>query len=154
MASSTPNSLFTSTNSIVSSPSTPPSNNAILEEVTQSPSESFINSPLEEVLQNPVLTLLYCIWILQVVLIIFEILLLFTIISKIFYSYNFKFNWLDKIFTANKAQNIRALILKTFKFITFIRDYNIFMFVLFIIVISIFNLFFFSFFFFQWENMI
>ena len=148
-SSGTPNSPV-----IGSRPITPSNNNSNLEDVTQSPGESFINSPVEDILQNSVLTLLNCIGGLHIVLIFFEILLLFTIISKIFFSYNFKFNWLDNIFSANKANNIRTFILKSFKLISYIRDFNIFMFVLFIIVVSIFNLFFFSFFWFQWEHMI
>lgn len=104
----------------------------------------FINSSNEEILDNPVELLLYSIWVLQFIILILLIILLFTFISKIILSLDYKLNWLNKIFSFERSVQIRSFILKYFSILSKIREFNIIMLIIVSIVISLFSLYFFS----------
>ena len=103
-----------------------------------------INSSNEEILDNPVELLLYCIWVLQFVILIFLIVLLFTFISKLMLSLNYELNWLNKFLSAERSVQVRTMLLKYFSFVSKIREINIIVLIIVLIVISLFSLYFFS----------
>lgn len=77
-----------------------------------SPKNDFLNSPLEEIFNNPVELLLYSIWVLEFVILFFLIFLFFTFISKLLVSLDYLLNWLDKIFSKDNSIKIRYVVLK------------------------------------------
>lgn len=113
----------------------------------------FINSSNEEILNNPVELLLYSIWVLQFVILIFLIVLLITFISKLILSFNFEFNWLNKILSAERSVQVRNIILKYLNFVSKIRELNIIVLIIVLIIISLFSLYFFSVFLLNLEGM-
>ena len=106
--------------------------------------DGFINCPNEEIYDNPVELLLYCIWGLHIVLIVLLIMLLFTMLSKILLSLNYKLNWLDKIFSKEKSIQIRSVLLRIFNILSNIRNFNILMLIISLIVISLVNFYLYS----------
>ena len=118
-----------------------------------SPGAGFINSSNEEILNNPVELLLYSIWVLQFVILIFLIVLLITFISKLMFSLNYEFNWLNKIFSAERSVQVRTMLLKYFNFVSKIREINIIVLIIILIIVSLFSLYFFSVFLLNLEGM-
>jgi hypothetical protein len=118
-----------------------------------SPVDSFINSPTDDLLENPVNALLISILILLYSMLLLLVILLFTYFSKIIFSYNFKLNWLDKIFPKEKSIKIRSIILNFLKLFSGIRDFNIIMLIFSLIFIMCFAIYFFSVFYFNLEYM-
>lgn len=139
----------TSTNTI-----TGPSSNS---ELPDSPNTTFINSPNEENLisqlfsLNPVEAWIEGLLILNIVNLLFTIILLTTVISKLLLSLNYKLNWLNKILPESQSKKVKSFLLKTFAFFAKIREFNIIMIILSIIFISIFILYYFSLFYFNLE---
>ena len=121
--------------------------------VTGAGGGGFINSSDEEILNNPVELLLYSIWVLQFVILIFLIVLLITFISKLILSFNFEFNWLNKILSAERSVQVRNIILKYLNFVSKIRELNIIVLIIVLIIISLFSLYFFSVFLLNLEGM-
>ena len=130
---------------------TPLNSNSDLIYNIASPGSGFINSPNEDLHDNPVLYLLISIWGVHAVSIVLLVYLLLIIISKIILSLDYKLNWLDKI-TTNSVK-IRSIILKLLKIFSKIREYNMLMLVIFLIVISLCNLYLYSGFLFNLEFM-
>lgn len=118
-----------------------------------SPGNGFINSPNEEFFYNPVELLLYSIWVIDVVVLVFLFILLFTFISKLIFSLNYKLNWLDKIFSTERSNKIRIYILKLLKTLSTIREFNIIMLIITLIFLSLCSLYFYSVFCFNLEGM-
>lgn len=139
---------------LLNSPKTP-TNEIITTNETPSPGSGFINSPYEELINNPnpVEGLLNCIWVLHFIIIVFLVILLITIISKLIFSLDYQFNWLNQIFSKETSIKIRFILSKILNIINKIRDYNILMFVIFLIIISMFHLYLYSEFMFNLESM-
>ena len=133
---------------------TPPSPSLVpYDSVTGAGGGGFIHSSDEEILNNPVELLLYSIWVLQFVILIFLIVLLITFISKLILSFNFEFNWLNKILSAERSVQVRNIILKYLNFVSKIRELNIIVLIIVLIIISLFSLYFFSVFLLNLEGM-
>lgn len=101
---------------------------------------TFINSPLEsELLTNPVETFLYSIFTLEICTLLLSLILLQLIISKYILSLDYKFNWLNKIFSETNASRIRTILFKIIKITSGIRTYNILMVTIMVIFCCLFN---------------
>ena len=136
------------------SPKTPTNESKINDE-TPSPGSGFINSPLEELINNPnpVEGLLYSILLIHIIVVIFLVIILITFVSKLIFSFDYKFNWLNKIFSEEKSIKIKSFLLKIFNIINKIRNYNIFMYLIILTILSIINLYLYSVFIFDLEYM-
>jgi hypothetical protein len=118
-----------------------------------SPVDSFINNPKEDLLENPVNALLLSILVMLYCLLLLLIILLFTYFSKIILSYNYQFNWLEKIFSKEKSIKLKSIILNFLNLFSGIRDFNIIMFIIALIFIIICTIYYYSVFYFNLEFM-